>query len=84
MKTIWKFKAEGAVEMPVGATILTAQIQANEICIWAEVNPEAPTERRRFFIFGTGHPIPNTPNGLHYISTVQDGIYVWHVYVEAK
>jgi hypothetical protein len=68
------------VTMPVGAKILTAQIQGTRLCVWAEVETTAPTDDRFFFIAGTGHPLPFGPDDLEYNSTVQDFGLVWHVY----
>lgn len=71
------------VEMPKGAKVLTAQLQHGEICVWAEVQPDAPTEQRHFEVFGTGHPMhEDMGTSREYINTVQleGGALVFHVY----
>lgn len=81
--TIWKFSlpVRGEVEllMPIGAHILTVQMQYGEPCIWAMVNPDTILALRRFRIYGTGHPI--TQQGT-YLGTFQipDGNFVGHVF----
>lgn len=59
MKTIWKFKVEPSedfmLDMPKGAEILSVQTQFGEAQMWAVVDPEAPKEKRRFCVHGTGH-----------------------------
>jgi hypothetical protein len=66
------------VPMPQGAKVLTAQSQRGELCLWAEVDPNAPPVDRCFRIVGTGHRFD--PDGLRYVATVQSGLLVWHVY----
>ncbi len=60
MRTIWKYviplQNEVAVDLPRGAKILCVQSQRGIPCIWALVDPEAPTERVLFCWRGTGHP----------------------------
>jgi len=60
MKTIWKYEivlGEFILSMPTGAHILSMAVQAGRVCMWALVNPDAPTVPRRFNCVGTGHPI---------------------------
>lgn len=68
------------LQMPVGAKILTVQIQNEMPQLWALCNPEAPKETRAFGIYGTGNPMPNDPG--HYIATFQinSGMLVFHVF----
>jgi hypothetical protein len=60
--TIWKFPLrvtdEQAVDMPIGAEILSVQTQHDIPCIWALVNPKIKSRPRVFNIFGTGHEVP--------------------------
>ena len=65
--------------MPLGAKILTLQLQDETPCFWAEVDTDASTEQRLFRILGTGHPLPE---GLTYLGTFQLPPFVWHVYEE--
>lgn len=82
-KTIWKFEVDSPnvhLEMPVGAEILCVQMQRDKPCLWAEVEPFNPIEKRSFMIVGTGHEIEFT-NGK-YIGTFQmhGGGLVFHLY----
>lgn len=86
MKKIFKYPLEITdtqfVELPLGAEILTAQIQGSQLCLWAIVNtlPEAVKKNRRIEIIGTGNPMPT--GDLKYISTFQmyDGGLVFHAF----
>ena len=86
---IWKFSLvvtdRQTVTMPVGAEVLSVQMQGNVLCLWAVVNPDAERIIRTFEIFGTGHPMPDVlKEGLArlHIDTVQarGGSLVWHVF----
>jgi hypothetical protein len=82
--TIYKYPLkttdEQVIQMPFGATILSAQCQMKSICVWAIVNTTAPLENRKFRIFGTGHPFDLTPNEFKFIDTVQMDMLVFHVF----
>jgi len=84
MNTIWKFPLavtdEQSVIMPEGAEILCAEVQHEQLCLWALVNPDAPKQRRIIEVFGTGHDMPD--GCRKYIGTVQmmHGSLVWHVF----
>lgn len=82
MTEIWKFVLEGncEAEMPVGAKILTAREQRNNICVWAEVNPQAAKETRHFEVYGTGHAMPE--GNRRYLGTahLSGGTFVFHVF----
>lgn len=84
MQTIWKFPLRIAdvqtIEMPAGAQILTAQVQYDELQLWAIVNPDAPESWRTFAIATTGRVMHFTPD--KYIATFQlhDGAFVGHLF----
>ncbi len=89
MKKIFKYqlKVVGVqmVKMPKGAAVLTVQTQHNNPCIWAEVDPDAPIVKRRFIMYGTGHPMLSE-EVTHYVGTYQlpqSGL-VFHVYTNRK
>lgn len=86
MTTIFKFPIElnglQIVSMPEGAQILTAQMQGDQLCLWATVNPHAPAEPRIIRVFGTGHQIVGKT--VKYIATVQHSGYVWHIFEDIK
>lgn len=67
--------------MPEGARMLTVQLQRGEIMLWALVNESVNEEVRYVNIYGTGNPITSTCMG-QYVGTVQQGCFVWHIFVE--
>jgi len=92
MKTIYKYSipllaAKFDVDLPVGAMILSFQIQDKVPCIWAMIDKKATIEQRHFRIYGTGWPIEKIPKdlNLHYIGTIQtNGGLVWHLFEIGK
>lgn len=81
-KTIYKYTlplADATVlQMPDGAKVLSVQIQARQICLWAMVDPSHPLVGRSFSIRGTGQPI--LWDNDTYIGTVQLDGFVWHIF----
>lgn len=77
---IFKYKIEdGGLSLPLGAKILSCQPQDHCLHLWALVNPEETTmEHYDVKIIGTGHEFE--PHGWDYLTTVQDSIFVWHVW----
>jgi hypothetical protein len=60
-REIWKFTVDpwdSRVEMPAGSRLLHVHEQAGRVCVWADVDPAAPTVERVLVVVGTGHPIP--------------------------
>lgn len=86
MKTIWKFPLyivdEQTVQLPDTAQPLSVQIQDGEPCLWALVDPQAPSNPRRVKIFGTGNPVDISGN-WNFVGTIQERIFVWHIFIEA-
>ena len=87
-KQIWRFPFNNAndfIMMPKGAVILCVQVKDKRLNLWAEVNVDAPKEKRMFEIFPTGVTMP-TDMGVErkYIGTFQTpsslGTLVFHVY----
>jgi hypothetical protein len=82
MQTIWKYTLlpDQTLEMPAGAQVLTVREQGATIALWAKVDTLAPTEKRRFVVFGTGHEMPGL--ALVYIGTamLQGGALVLHAF----
>lgn len=82
--TIWKFplavSAYQYIDMPAGARLLSAQMQGDTLCLWAQVDPDARTEPRLICVLGTGHPILHEL-GEH-LGTFQlfGGTLVFHVF----
>ena len=86
MKRVFKYLLDVTdlqdVRLPQGAKILTAQMQGDQLCLWALVDQDALhlTEWRRIRIAGTGHEIE--ADSIKYISTVQlhGGALVYHIF----
>jgi hypothetical protein len=93
-KTIYKYRLQMAtryehrLELPFNSKILDVQIQGNQLCLWAIVDPELDSVIRRFRVFGTGWSWKDKPDhdpivGLDYthLATVQEkNGMVWHVF----
>lgn len=81
--TIWKYPltAASGLRMPQGARLLAVQVQAEDVCLWALVDPEAPMVTRTIRVFGTGHTVRLAPTDT-YIGTFQlsGGALVFHVF----
>lgn len=80
---IWKYELKAVLNdlhMPVGAEILSVQVQRDIICLWAKVNIDAPKAYRTFELIGTGHPMSEGP--ATYIDTVQlaEGYLAFHIF----
>lgn len=65
------------VKMPVGAVPLHAGWQGHVLTVWALVDTDAEQRSFVFAIVGTGSQAP--PDG-HYLGTVFDESFVWHVF----
>lgn len=85
-KRVWKYALpwgdEVELALPAGATVLHAEALrgvTSEICLWALVDPEAPTVLRRFRLAGTGHPIEGD---VRHVSTLvqHGGALVFHLF----
>lgn len=90
MVRIWKYKLRieksQEIEFPENAKILTAQVQDNIPCIWAEVDDsKAKKEIKTFYLIPTGEEVNN---GSRYIATLpfNNGKIIQHLYesVEKK
>lgn len=83
MTTIWKYNLRPGctVDMPKGAKLLHVAEQNDDVCLWAQVDPLAPLEARRFAILGTGHDMPDYFK-MEYIGTalMRNLNLVFHVY----
>jgi len=59
MKAIWKFPVYTEdyfdVNMPLGAEVLSVQMQNGKPMMWARVETEVSYALRRFAVRGTGH-----------------------------
>ena len=80
---IYKYKLQPHVTLPKGAEILHCDVQNDQWQLWAivDTDPKSLTETRHFQVLGTGHKFESSDRQLmKYISTFQQGMYVWHVF----
>lgn len=90
-KQIWKYQLDtsdwNVIEMPIGAEILTVQMQGENVCLWALCYPIEDKEKRVIEIIGTGHPVEcDATIERKYIGTYQllGGQLVFHVFERLK
>lgn len=87
MKTIYKYQLEitdeQEVALPLGAQILSVQMQNGILCLWAFVDSEAYPIARTIRVFGTGNPFPELGTHQH-LGTVQQPPCVWHVFEKKR
>lgn len=81
MKLIYKYQIpfpDAVIDMPIGAEILSVQEQHGIPTMWALINDEVGTIKRKFSFYGTGHPIHI--DNFKFLATIQRGKgLVWHV-----
>ena len=81
---IYKFELElkdqQKLLVPDGAKALTAQLQHGKIMLWCEVDDAREPAGYTVDIRGTGHETST----LAYLSTVQQGPFVWHVFTSME
>lgn len=83
MTTIWKYTFDivdrFGLALPKGASILHVDMQAGYPRLWALVDPTRRTVLRRFFVAGTGHPLPED-EAWQWLFTFQAPPHVWHLF----
>lgn len=85
MKRIWKFGLSTNVitvlDIPEGYLITSVGLDpSNKPCIWAIVDPEAPTIKVRIRIVGTGEPLPEDCGVRNFMGAIIAKPYVWHIF----
>lgn len=82
MNVIWKFPLEitdrQPVVIPSSRRLLDIQVQGEQPCLWALVDPASPRTTIAIQIYGTGHPVSHASG--EYIATFQTGPMVWHAF----
>lgn len=68
-----------ALDLPMGAKILSVANQRGDVCLWYLCDPHQPVERRIIRIIGTGNRISDADT-LTFIGTVVVEPFVWHVF----
>lgn len=89
MKTIWKFTlgpGKTALELPLGAKILSTMVQRGEVCLWALVDTEVMKVTRIFHTAGTGHELPDRAVEWTHHGSVQlaDGSLIVHIFEDVR
>jgi hypothetical protein len=84
-KQIFKYPLQlgfNDIGMPSDCDPLCAQMQNGQLVIWVECEPGEPLIPYGVLVVGTGQVFDREiyGNDLCYLSTVQDGEFVWHVY----
>lgn len=70
------------VHMPEDAKVLMVNGQRGELCVWYELDDQAPRFPRRFWIIGTGMAFPGYAAAVHVGSACVTDHLVLHVYTE--
>lgn len=82
MLTIHKYPVRVAeqqiIEVPQGSKFLSAQLQNGEPTLWFMVDTNSEKLPYEVIIVGTGHPVPT--NCTDFLGSVQQGMYVWHIF----
>lgn len=86
-RAIYKYKvapvSHSVVRVPIGAELLHVRVQHNALYIWALVEPDQKEmESKIFRIVGTGKPIEEPRELLHYWGTffIDNGGITYHVF----
>lgn len=81
--SIWKFpftvSSTVTFEIPRDHRFIHVDMQGNQPCLWAVVDPGSSLTITNLRIYGTGHPIVNGEAGS-FIGTFQQPPFVWHVF----
>ena len=89
MKTIYKYSLGlphhnlvSDIAIYKGAKIISAQMQGNDLVVWAIVNPKNSLKPRTFYVYGTGFEMESyDKKHYEFISTVQTSHgLVWHLF----
>lgn len=82
-RTIWKTVLKPTdvqeIEVPVGAEMLCAHEQHNQICVWFRCDPDAGREKRKIAIVWTGHAAPADGAYLG-TASLHGGQLIFHVF----
>ena len=88
MQTIHKqmitFHHEQQIMLPIGAQVLTIEMQFDQPCIWYLCDPSKPVVAHTIRVVGTGIALPDDMNLFIYKGTMQirDGEVVYHAFIK--
>ena len=85
MKTVYRYEINQAindVNLPIGAKVLSVGVANNIISLWALVDTESGTEKRKFLVFGTGSDMSKTETyNLTFVGTIRkSNTYAFHIF----
>lgn len=84
MRTIYKYQLEITdfqdISMPECSHIIHVAEQDGKLCLWALVDNEVNSMKRRIQIVGTGNPMPYDARVVRHIGSVIMSPFVWHVF----
>lgn len=82
---IWKFELKKdrtqLVKMPEKSEIMDIQMQNGKLVMWAMVDPESENIEVKINMYGTGWETNDNAIKDEYLATVQDGDFVWHLFM---
>lgn len=82
---IWKFELTKErtqlVKMPLKSEIMDIQMQNNKLVMWALVDQTTDEIEVKINMYGTGWETRENTSKDEYLSTVQDGKFVWHFFM---
>lgn len=89
---VWKFTLNYRdgdhhhLMVPIGAEVLSAHAQGDDLQVWALIDTDAQRETREFVLVGTGYPTHLPRDRMRFINTVQlhNGRMVLHVFEVLK
>jgi hypothetical protein len=82
-QVVWKFQLGShekriEVDMPKAAKVVEVAMQGDKFTLWAVVALGAVTEKRVFYVVGTGDLIPSDAHT--HLGTVHVDVFVFHVF----
>jgi hypothetical protein len=84
VERIWKFPVRvtdlQTIGMPLGAKILSIDVQKEIVCIWALCDEKAEIAKRTIRIYGTGHAIYSDPGTFIGTFQMNGGNLVFHAF----
>jgi 3-polyprenyl-4-hydroxybenzoate decarboxylase len=82
---IWKIQLKKErtqlVKMPQISEIMDIQMQGGNPVMWFLTNPESKEIEVKINMYGTGWETHERASKDEYLSTVQDGKFVWHFFM---
>lgn len=64
-------------------SVLKVDWQGNHLCVWCLVSDLARESSLTFMALPTGYEFPFSED-THYLDSIQDGPYVWHIFYTVK